>query len=808
MNTANKYICIHGHFYQPPRENAWLEVVEMQDTAAPFHDWNARINFECYAPNAVARILDTKGKIVRITNNYGRISFNFGPTLLSWLEHADPATYRAILEADEVSRVRFGGHGSAMAQVHSHIIMPLANRRDKETQVRWGIADFEHRFGRKPEGMWLAETAADTETLEVLAENGILFTVLAPRQIRALRSAGDREWRPAHEGNLDTRQPYRCVLPSGRSIALFFYNGELSQAVAFKGILNNGKHFAATLLDALDDNAEPQLVHIATDGESYGHHHRYGEMALADCLHTIELSGMARITNYGQFLELFPPTMEAQIHENSSWSCVHGVERWRSNCGCNSGGHPGWTQAWREPLRNALNQLRDELAGLYEKQAGPLLRDVWEARNDYISVLLQRKNQTVDEFIQRHARGEVNIEQKMKLMRLMEIQRNAMLMFTSCGWFFDEISGIETNQILQYADRAMYYAAQVSEAADLRTDFVKMLADAPSNVHQDGAVNYIRNIEPARVNLRRVGMHIAVSSLFEASPERIELFNYIAESEDIERLEAGVMRLAIGRTVVKSKVTYSEKHFSFAALYLGQQNIIGNISLNMSRERFNTMQERIRQAFLTPDLAGVIGVMQEYFGPDKYSIDHLFKDEKRKILQLIADKSLRQIERDFRDIYSDNYQLMAGIARNGMPVPAVWRNAAQFIINHDLLLFFESEPFRIRELKRLAAEIKTWGLTLTDESALHLAIGERLYREVKTLERPETPLRSLEKLIQTLEIIQEMKLKPDLWKGQNVYYSLVKGYKNGEWVFSSAEWEQAFFRLGELLSFRKEQAEG
>jgi len=446
------------------------------------------------------------------------------------------------------------------------------------------------------------------------------------------------------------------------------------------------------------------------------------------------------------------------------------------------------------------------LAGLYEKQAGPLLRDVWEARNDYISVLLQRKNQTVDEFIQRHARGEVNIEQKMKLMRLMEIQRNAMLMFTSCGWFFDEISGIETNQILQYADRAMYYAAQVSEAADLRTDFVKMLADAPSNVHQNGAVNYIRNIEPARVNLRRVGMHIAVSSLFEAFPERIELFNYIAESEDFERLEAGVMRLAIGRTVVKSKVTYSEKHFSFAALYLGQQNIIGNISLNMSRERFNTMQERIRQAFLTPDLAGVIGVMQEYFGPDKYSIDHLFKDEKRKILQLIADKSLRQIERDFRDIYSDNYQLMAGIARNDMPVPAVWRNAAQFIINHDLLLFFESEPFRIRELKRLAAEIKTWGLTLTDESALHLAIGERLYREVKTLERPETPLRSLEKLIQTLEIIQEMKLKPDLWKGQNVYYSLVKGYKNGEWVFSSAEWEQAFFRLGELLSFRKEQA--
>ncbi len=804
MNTANKYICIHGHFYQPPRENAWLEVVEMQDSAAPFHDWNARINFECYAPNAAARILDSKGKIIRITNNYGRISFNFGPTLLSWLEQADPETYASILEADKVSQVRFGGHGSAMAQVHSHVIMPLANRRDKETQVRWGIADFEYRFGRKPEGMWLSETAADTETLEVLAEQGIKFTVLAPRQVKAVRRIGETQWHDAHEGNLDTRMPYRCKLPSGRSIALFFYNGELSQGVAFKGLLNNGKHFAASLLDTFDDNVQPQLVHIATDGESYGHHHRYGEMALADCLYTIEESRMARITNYGQFLELFPPQFDAQIHENSSWSCVHGVERWRSNCGCNSGGHPGWTQAWREPLRNALNWLRDELSAIYEKQAGIFLHDVWEARNDYISVLLNRNDDTVDAFIRRHARKPLEGAEKMKLMRLMEIQRNALLMFTSCGWFFDEISGIETNQILQYADRAMYYAAQVKNGVDLRAPFVKMLAAAPSNKHENGAVSYLQNVEPARVNLRRVGMHFAASSLFEEYPEHIELFNYIADSEEFERLEAGILRLSIGRTVVKSKVTYSEKHFSFAALYLGQQNIIGNISLNMSREVFNAMHERMRHAFLTPDLAGVIGIMQEYFGPDKYSIDHLFKDEKRKILSLIADKSLRQIERDFRDIYADNYQLMAGIARNDMPVPAVWQHAAQFIINHDLLQYFEGDPFRIRELKRLAQEIKTWGFSLTNESGLDLAISERLYREVKMLEQPETPLRHLEKLIQVLEIIHEMGLRPDVWKSQNVFFSLFKGYKNGEWVFSSAEWEKAFFRLGELLSFRKE----
>lgn len=804
MNTTNKFVCIHGHFYQPPRENAWLEVVEMQDTAAPFHDWNARINFECYAPNAAARILDQSGKIVRITNNYGHISFNFGPTLLSWLEQADPETYAAIIEADKVSQVRFGGHGSAMAQVHSHIIMPLANRRDKETQVRWGIADFEYRFGRKPEGMWLAETAVDTETLEVLAEQGIQFTILAPRQVKSVRRIGEQEWRNADESNLDIRSPYLCQLPSGRSIALFFYHGDLSQAVAFRGLLNNGKRFAATLTEAFDDNDTPQLLHIATDGESYGHHHRYGEMALADCIYTIEDSRVARITNYGEYLALFPPQFEAQIHEASSWSCVHGVERWRSNCGCNSGGHPGWTQAWREPLRNALNWLRDELTLIYEKQAGPLLKDVWEARNDYIGVLLHRNDATVEDFLARHLRKPLEIRDKMKLMRLMEIQRNAMLMFTSCGWFFDEISGIETNQILQYADRAMYYAGQVNGGADLQTRFVEMLAAAPSNKLANGAVSYLQNVAPARVNLRRVGMHVAASSLFEEYPEHIELFNYVTDSEVFERLEAGVLRLSLGRTIVKSKVTYSEKHFSFATLYLGQHNIIGNISLNMSRTVFDQMQERIKQAFLSPDLAGVIGIMQEYFGPEKYSLDHLFKDEKRKILTLIAEKSLQEIERDFRDIYADNYQLMAGIARNDMPVPAAWRHAAQFIVNQDLLRYFEGDAFRIRELKRLAQEMKTWGFSYTNEPTLNLTISERIYTEIKVLAQPETPLRHLEKLIQVLEIMQQMELKPDVWKSQNVFFSLFKGYRNGEWVFSSADWEKAFFRLGELLLFRKE----
>ena len=376
MAPTNKYVCIHGHFYQPPRENAWLETVERQETARPFHDWNARINFECYAPNAAARILDKEDWIVKIRNNYNRISFNFGPTLLSWLEENDLDAYGLLLKADIKSAERFGGHGSAVAQVHSHLIMPLANYRDKVTQVYWGIRDFERRFKRYPEGIWLAETAVDTETLEVLASHGIQYTILAPRQAKAVRriqtvpakpGATEPSWQSIRAETLDTRHPYWCLLPSGRRIALYFYNGAIAQEVAFNGLLNSGKALANRLVGVFDNNDEPQLSHIATDGESYGHHHRHGEMALADSLNYIEDGGFAKLTNYGQFLELHPPDWEVQVHENSSWSCVHGIERWRADCGCNSG-RAGWHQRWRKPLRDTLDWLRDEISPLFERE--------------------------------------------------------------------------------------------------------------------------------------------------------------------------------------------------------------------------------------------------------------------------------------------------------------------------------------------------------------------------------------------------------------------------------------------------------
>src|SRR5271170_3353493 len=489
--NPERYITIHGHFYQPPRENPWLETVETQDSAAPYHDWNERITAECYAPNGAARIVNRENLIIRIINNYARISFNFGPTLLSWLEENAPRAYRHILEADRRSQLRFGGHGSAMAQVYNHIIMPLASTRDRITQIRWSIADFESRFKRKPEGMWLPETAADSESLELLANHRIRFTILAPSQCARVRPLPDKPkrkavaaaeavdgaktatvipWQETPNASVDTTRPYLVRLKSGRSIAVFFYDGPRSRAIAFDGLLNSGDEFANRLMGGFrteppqaDGKSRAQLVHVATDGESYGHHHRYGEMALSWALKLIEQRGEAKLTNYGEFLKKFPPQYEAQIYEDTSWSCFHGIERWRSDCGCN-GGKIGWNQKWRGPLREALDWLRDSIIPLSEKLAQGLFTDFWAARDAYIALVLARSDAAhhatapllnADPFLDAQAEHLLDSAERITALKLMEMQRHALLMYTSCGWFFDDISGLETVQIIAYAGRVV-----------------------------------------------------------------------------------------------------------------------------------------------------------------------------------------------------------------------------------------------------------------------------------------------------------------------------------------------------------------
>jgi alpha-amylase/alpha-mannosidase (GH57 family) len=458
-----RYVCIHGHFYQPPRENPWTGRIDRQKSALPFHDWNERITIQCYGPNAAARLLDGKGKVRSTLNNYSRISFNFGPTLLSWMEKASPETYTAILASDAESASRFFGHGGAIAQAYSHMIMPLASSRDKRTQVIWGVGDFRHRFGRDPEGMWLPETAVDVETLEIMAEEGILFTVLAPHQARRIREEG--AWKNVPAGQLDIKEPYRCLLPSGRSIAIFFYNGTVAHDIAFGSLLRDGGLFARRMVEVASGEGV-RLSHVAVDGETFGHHHRFGEMALAYCLETIEKGQDARLTVYGEFLEKFPPVKEVEIAENTSWSCSHGVERWRSDCGCRAGDHPEWKQMWRGPLRESLDGLRAKVDSLFEEEGRKYFDDPWEARDGYIDAILSGRNKP---------RGAA--------LTLLEMERNAMLMFTSCGWFFDDISRIETLQILRYAARTAELAGEVS-GRDFMGPFLEALEKVPGNTEE------------------------------------------------------------------------------------------------------------------------------------------------------------------------------------------------------------------------------------------------------------------------------------------------------------------------------------
>ncbi len=789
-----KYICIHGHFYQPPRENAWLETVELQDSAYPFHDWNERITAECYGPNTASRILDKEGVIKKIINNYSRMSFNFGPTLLSWLENHAADVYQAILDADKQSLERFSGHGSAVAQVYNHIIMPLANRRDKDTQVKWGIRDFESRFNRMPEGMWLAETAVDTESLEVLAENGIRYTILAPRQAKSVRKIGTKEWSEVGHDTVDTRVPYICHLPSGKSIYLFFYDGHLSQSVAFNGLLNNGQEFARSLLSGFSSERGTELVNIATDGESYGHHHRHGDMALAFCLDFIENHKDASLTNYGEYLEKVAPEMEARIQEESSWSCVHGVGRWKEDCGCHTGGYPDWNQKWRGPLRESLNWLRDECIKVYEKEAGAIMTNPWEARDEYIGLILNRRAGQ-EEFLKKYG---IKRSHRTKALRLLEMQRHSLLMFTSCGWFFDEISGIETIQILQYACRAIQLAEQESDAV-LESEFVRRLSKAKSNLkkYNSAADIYQSVIVPTRLTLERVGIHYAVASIFEDQPESLPVFNYSAKSSFFERREAGAHRLAIGSTEVKSKVTFSEKRFKFAVLYLGQQNIIGNISLDMTDEVFDDMYSRLVEAFELSNLGEMIGILQRYFGPAKYNLWYLFKDEKRKVLNMIMENSLSQVENSFRRIYNRDYQLINSLKNDNVPIPSAYTTTLQYVVNADLRNALNDKVIDLDELERIADELEKWNLTIDDSLSLEKYATDAIYAALKRVRKHPTDIDRLKRLNQFFNYLERMQLKPEMYQSQNFYFEIY----NDESLIGqvSDEWREQFNRLGGRL---------
>jgi alpha-amylase/alpha-mannosidase (GH57 family) len=805
----NRYVCIHGHFYQPPRENPWLEAIEGQPSAYPYHDWNERISAECYAPNANARILDGDNRIVAIVNNYASMSFNFGPTLLSWLEEKEPRVYRAVLAADVESRTRFGGHGSALAQPYNHMILPLASARDRRTQVVWGIRDFEHRFGRRPEGMWLPETAVDEATLEALAEQEIAFTILAPHQALQVRRLGDESWTDVADGTVDPTMPYRVALPSGASIAVFFYDGPVSRAVAFERLLATGERFAERLAGAFRaDGERPQLVHIATDGETYGHHHRHGDMALAYALRTLESRPLATLTNYGEFLEKHPPTHEARIAGNTSWSCAHGIERWRSDCGCQSGAHTGWNQAWRAPLRGALDALRDTLAPLWEARAAALLDDPWRARDDYVAVLLDRSAATVRRFFAAQTARTLSDAERIEARKLLELQRHAQLMYTSCGWFFDDVSGIESRQIIRYAGRVLQLAGELF-GSGLEEAFLAKLDAAKSNVPEagDGRRIYEESVRPAAVSLEKVGAHYGVSSLFSDHGDRARVYCYEVERQDWRLTSSGKSRLALGRAVVRSEITGEAEPVAFGVLHLGDHNLSGGAIRFPGAEEYERLVAGAEQPFRRADLTETLRMVDRNFGSGTYTLRLLFRDEQQKVLGLILRTVLGSADAVYRELYEEHAPLMRFLSSHDVAPPRGFRMSAELALNTSLRRALEAETLEPSRLSGIVAEARDVGVTL-HEDGLGLAVEHTLERLAEGLQGNPTELGRLEELEAVVDLARRLPFEVDFWQVQNAYYQLSKTLlparrREAEAGFEDARrWIERFLGLGEKLSVK------
>jgi hypothetical protein len=770
----DKWVCIHGHFYQPPRENPWLESIEPQPSAHPYRDWNERITAECYRPNAAARVVDGTNHIIKIVDNYQRMSFNVGPTLMSWMEEYAPDVHAALIEADRASMKRFGGHGSAMAQAYNHIIMPLASPRDRQTQVRWGIRDFEKRFGRKPEGMWLPECAANTASLEALAEEGITFTVLAPRQAKAWRPPNG-QWRHT---SVDPGRAYKCYLPSGKTIDLFFYDGGVSQAVAFERLLSDGHQIIARMTGrGPAEGGEPTLCHIATDGETYGHHHRYGDMALAWALAQVEDGWHGtRLTNYAEFRARVPATWEVQLVEDSSWSCVHGIERWREDCGCNSGGRPGWNQRWRRPLRDAFDWLREQCSGALESVGRVLFHDPWAARDGYIDVVLERGPASRDKFLHTYASHQLDPSERVRALSLMEMARHAMLMYTSCGWFFDELSGIETVQCMQYALRAAELLEAVGGHA-VEPALIDRISSASSNMPDegDGRKVWAQRVRPARVDPAKVGAHVAVLTLVD--PDTAKPFREYGYHVDfLDRMErrSGRSRIVAGTLRVRSRLTEAVTQLCFAGLHLGEQHITGGVRTPPSAAEWAKIVDELSAAFQTADVFAAQRVIDRHFPGADLSLSALLPGSRERVLAAVLGDAIQSAEDSLEESYEAHAPLIRWLVAHELPVPDVLYATVQTALHRRVLANLRAVDPSFQQLRDHMHEAGLVRVSLdTPEIALAASEGLRRLIDRVASEGGELDAQALETLARAAEVAGRMKTKVDLWFAQNATFGLL-----------------------------------
>ena len=772
------FLTVHGHFYQPPRENPWLEAIEQQDSALPFHDWNERINNECYNPNSVSKIVNSKNQILNVVNNYEYISYNFGPTLLSWMEEFAPLAYERVIKADINSRRAHNGHGNAIAQVYNHMIMPLANERDKQTQVKWGIKDFEYRFGRKPEGIWLAETACDDDTLRVLVENGIKFTILSPYQAQKIRKEGEKTWQDVSWGNIDPARSYRYYIKSapGKYIDLFFYDGAISRSVAFDELLTDGNKFVNRLKDGISDLRNyPQLVNIATDGESYGHHTKFGDMALAYAMKLRVKDAGFTVTNYAEYLEKYRSDWEVEIKPVSSWSCSHGVGRWSDDCGCSTGGHPGWNQKWRKPLRQALDFLRDEMTALYHKQGKKYFKDPQEARENYISVIMDRSDISVKNYQEEYFLEDLTDEQKVKAMELLEIQRQAMLMYTSCGWFFSEISGIETVQIMKYAARVMQLAKSFMRK-DLETPFLEILKEAKSNIPEFGTGKdvYEKFVKPSIVTSKQIVSLWAISSLYTDIEDEENVYCYKINKHSYKSVTKGNSKLVIGHIEVESKVTLEKSSMIFALLQFSGGDF--HCAIKEYSDDFETIQKELVRTYLVSPLTEIIRTIDNYFGKEYFTLKDIFIEERRKILQTMLKGKLQIFANTYESMYDEGKGSIYQMQTLGLDIPKEFKISAQYVLTKQFNdLFVESRGFLdadiIQQASDLNFEAKRIGIEIDKEPTSKI-FSKKIAQNINRLSYA-LDLQQVDATLDLLDCIAKLEIKVDIAEAQSYYFSKI-----------------------------------
>lgn len=786
------FLTIHGHFYQPPRENPWLEAIELQDSALPFHDWNERINKECYNPNSISKIVDNRNRILDVVNNYEHMSFNFGPTLLSWMEHFAPLTYERIIKADIESVSEHSGHGNAMAQVYNHIIMPLANENDKQTQIKWGIRDFEYRFGRKPEGMWLAETAVDDETLKFLEENGIKFTVLSPYQALKFRQEGDKDWQDVSWGNIDPARSYRYYIKSapGKFIDLFFYDGAISRSVAFDELLKDGNKFIKRLKEGISDCRDyPQLINIATDGESYGHHTKFGDMALSYVLKIRAKDEGFKITNYAEYLDKYRSNCEVDIKQASSWSCFHGVGRWKEDCGCSTGGHPGWNQKWRKPLRDALDYLRDELIVVFENEGQKYFGNVWNVRNKYINVILDRNEMNVKKFQQENFKPDLTDDDKVHAMELLEIQRQAMLMYTSCGWFFSEISGIETVQIMKYAARAMQLASRFT-SKNLEEKFLEILSQAKSNIPEFGTGKDIfeRFVKPSIITVKQIATLWALSSLYQDFEDEENVYCYTITRKAYKKVQKNSSTFIVGHIEIQSKITLQKSNVMFALMQYAGGDFHCTIKEYSDDAEFNRIKNDLIKIYTMNTLTEIIRALDEYFGKEYFTLKDIFIEERRKILQILLKGKLEKFSQTYQEMYDEGKGSIYHLQGLGLSIPDEFKISAEYALSHkfnDIVVhsggFVEDDL--IQQATDINFEAKKIDIKL-DKSPSNLVFSKKILQNINRLVH-SFEIQQADVVLEIFDNVRKLELNVDIAEAQNIYFTKIY-HRIGDIITSEA----------------------